>query len=249
MRKIAGVVVACLLAALLGCSGVAGMTGAGDGTTGARYGTSAAVSSAVPVGSTAVTAATLPAYAGQDVVEINGGKSAFTDDELAQGAFEMYSELDQLGRCGPAFACVGPETMPTEGRGNISAIHPTGWQQRTYDFIPDDGKLYNRSHLIAHALAGEDANELNLVTGTHHFNQDSMLGYENRILSYVRKTRNHVLYRVTPVFAGDELVCRGVQMEARSVEDRGRGIDFNIFVYNVQPGVEIDYATGESRAL
>ena len=251
VQALAMLLVATALAMMVGCTGVTGSveTGAAPGagaSEDARGQYAAAEGASVSLGESAVSADDVPAYAGPDVLVINDNEPSFTADELARGAFELYSPLDALGRCGAAFACVGKETMPTEGRGNISGIHPSGWRQRTYDFIPEDGKLYNRSHLIAHALAGEDDNELNLITGTRHFNQDVMVNYENEILSYVRKTKNHVLYRVTPVFADDELVARGVQMEARSVEDNGRGINFNVFVYNVQPGVRIDYATGES---
>lgn len=244
-RMMAAALLACVVSVTLGCQGAPDGTPASEG----QLGTSAAdARAALLEGKGTLTAADIPPYAGDPVFVVNDNDPSFTEDDLALGAFELYSPLDELGRCGVAVACVGKETMPTEGRGNISAIHPSGWRQRTYDFIEEDGKLYNRSHLIAHALAGEDANELNLITGTHYFNQDVMVNYENEILSYVRKTKNHVLYRVTPIFEGDELVARGVQMEARSVEDKGRGINFNVFVYNVQPGVHIDYATGESWA-
>ena len=200
----------------------------------------------------------IPEYSGDPYVTIDvtsanpDGTPAFTEEELAQaaaGAFEEYSALDALGRCGAALACVGTETMPAEDeeRGDISSIHPTGWEQAEYDFI-DGGVLYNRCHLIAWSLAAENDNELNLITGTRYLNVEGMLPFETQILAYIEQTGNHVLYRVTPLFEGDELVARGVQLEAWSVEDDGSGICFNVYCYNVQPGVEIDYATGESEA-
>ena len=192
-------------------------------------------------------------YAAIDATTSNPeGTPSFTEDELERaqaGAFEEYSALDSLGRCGAALACVGAETMPADGaeRGDISSIHPTGWEQAEYDFI-DGGVLYNRCHLIAWALAAENDNERNLITGTHYLNVEGMLPFETQILEYIEQTGNHVLYRVTPLFEGDELVARGVQLEAWSVEDDGAGICFNVYCYNVQPGVEIDYATGKSEA-
>ncbi len=182
---------------------------------------------------------------GPDVVELSGNVPAFTDVEKEYAPFEFYGDLDDLGRCTVAFALAGPETMPTEERGNISKVRPSGWQHVEYDFV-DGGSLYNRSHLIGHMLTAEDANERNLVTGTRHMNADLMLPYEEEVARYIDRTGNHVLYRVTPVFAGDDLVARGVQMEAWSVEDDGAGVCFNVFCRNVQPGVEIDYATGDS---
>ena len=212
-------------------------------------------------GSNAVSSATLdaiPSYSGSPYVTIDAssgnpdGTPNFTDEELARaqaGAFEEYSALDALGRCGAALACVGAETMPAEDeeRGDISSIHPTGWEQAEYDFV-DGGVLYNRCHLIAWALAAENDNERNLITGTRYLNVEGMLPFETQILEYIEQTGNHVLYRVTPIFEGDELVARGVQLEAWSVEDDGAGICFNVYCYNVQPGVEIDYATGKSVA-
>ena len=192
-------------------------------------------------------------YVALDATSANAdGTPAFTEEELtraAAGAFEEYSALDSLGRCGAALACVGAETMPADGeeRGDISSIHPTGWEQAEYDFI-DGGVLYNRCHLIAWALAAENDNERNLITGTRYLNVEGMLPFETQILAYIEQTGNHVLYRVTPLFEGDELVARGVQLEAWSVEDDGAGICFNVYCYNVQPGVEIDYATGGSEA-
>ena len=161
-------------------------------------------------------------------------------------SFESYSPLDSLGRCGVTFACIGTDLMPTEERGEIGQVKPSGWQTVRYDMV--DGKyLYNRCHLIGFQLTGENANEQNLITGTRYMNVDGMLPFENMVADYIKETSNHVLYRVTPVFDGDDLVARGVRMEAISVEDGGEGILFDVFVYNCQPGIEIDYATGESR--
>ena len=161
-------------------------------------------------------------------------------------SFEKYSDLDVLGRCGVAFANVGIDTMPTEERGAIGSVKPSGWQTVKYDFV--DGKyLYNRCHLIGFQLAGENANPKNLITGTRYLNVDGMLPFENQIAEYVKKTNKHVLYRVTPIFKDKNLVASGVQMEAESVEDRGKSICFNVYVYNNQPGVEIDYKTGKSK--
>ena len=188
----------------------------------------------------------MPAYSGAPYVELDGNVPAFTDEDLTTTAFESYSPLDALGRCGSAYACVGLETMPTEDRGSIGQVKPSGWQTVKYDCV--DGKyLYNRCHLIGYQLTGENANEENLITGTRYLNVDGMLPFEDEVADYVQETGNHVLYRVTPIFQGDELVARGVQMEALSVEDDGQGVSFNVYVYNVQPGVVIDYATGESQ--
>jgi len=192
-----------------------------------------------------VSLAEIPAWSGAAYVELEGGQPDFTGEDMTLEAFETYSELDYLGRCGVAYANICPELMPTEERGNIGNVKPTGWVTAKYDCV--DGKyLYNRCHLIGFQLAGENANEKNLITGTRYLNVTGMLPFENDVADYVQRTDNHVLYRVTPVFAGAELVARGVQMEAYSVEDAGDGVCFNVFVYNVQPGVGIDYATGES---
>lgn len=202
-----------------------------------------------PSGEAAASLASIPSYDGTLVVEIHDGEPGFFESDLAaarEGGFERYSALDGLGRCGTAFALIGRETMPEAERGDISDVHPSGWHQEFYDFV-DQEALYNRSHLIAHQLAGEDANERNLITGTRTMNSEGMLPFEETVGDYVRETGKHVLYRVTPLFQGDELVARGVQMEALSLEDGGEGVKFNVFVYNVEPGIEIDYATGESR--
>lgn len=170
---------------------------------------------------------------------------AFTEDEITTKSFESYSGLDRLGRCGTAFACIGEDLMPSEERGEIGQIKPSGWHTVKYDCV--DGKyLYNRCHLIAYQLAGENANEKNLITGTRYMNVEGMLPFENKVADYVRETGNHVMYRVTPVFEGENLIASGVEMEAYSVEDSGEGVSYHVFVYNRQPGITIDYATGES---
>ena len=188
----------------------------------------------------------IPAYSGSPYVAVNDNIPFFTDEELTTQSFETYSELDSLGRCGVAYACIGRDLMPTEDRESISEVTPSGWNNKEYDFV-DGGWLYNRCHLIGFQLTGENANEKNLITGTRSMNVDGMLLFENMTEDYIKETGNHVMYRVTPVFEGDELVPRGVLMEGKSVEDNGEGILFNVFVYNVQSGVEIDYMTGDSK--
>ena len=187
----------------------------------------------------------IPEYSGDPYVVLQDNWPDFDAGDLTTEAFETYSELDSLGRCGVAYANICLEIMPTEPRGDIGQVKPSGWQTAKYDCV--DGKyLYNRCHLIGYQLAGENANKQNLITGTRYMNVTGMLPFENMVDDYVEETENHVLYRVTPVFVGDNLVASGVQMEAFSVEDEGEGICFNVFVYNVQPGIVIDYATGES---
>ena len=188
-----------------------------------------------------------PATDSGDYVEIDNNTPSFTTDDATTEAFQSFSQLDRLGRCGTAYACLGPETLPTDARGDISEVHPSGWVQNFYDFIEDES-LYNRSHLIAHCLSGQNANERNLITGTRHFNADVMEPIEAMVLGYIEQTGNHVLYRVTPVFEGDDLVARGVQIEALSMEDGGQGVSLNVFLRNIQPGVAIDYATGDNWA-
>lgn len=192
--------------------------------------------------------ADIPEYAGSAYCEINGNVPAFGDDELVTDAFENYSDLDSLGRCGAAYANICKEIMPTEERGAIGMVKPSGWHTVKYNDRIDGNYLYNRCHLIGYQLAGENANEKNLITGTRYLNVTGMLPFENEVADYVESTGNHVLYRVTPVYDGDNLVASGVQMEAESVEDKGDGVSFNVYVYNVQPGVLIDYATGGSEA-
>lgn len=187
----------------------------------------------------------IPSFSGNAYVTINDNQPAFGEDEQMTTSFEKYQELDELGRCGVAYANIGRDLMPTEERGNISPIKPSGWQTAKYDNV--EGKyLYNRCHLIGFQLSGENANRKNLITGTRYLNVEGMLPFENKVAEYVKETGNHVLYRVTPVYEGENLVAGGVQMEARSVEDDGAGVCFNIYAYNVQPGITIDYATGES---
>lgn len=195
--------------------------------------------------STAFDMADVPAYSGEAYTAVNNNEPYFTDDELTTEAFEAYSDLDSLGRCGVAYANVCLETMPTEKRGSISEVKPTGWHSVKYDNV--DGKsLYNRCHLIGYQLTAENANKQNLITGTRYLNVDGMLPFENMVADYVKETNNHVLYRVTPIFTGDNLVADGVLMEGYSVEDEGDGICFCVYAYNVQPGITIDYATGDS---
>ena len=193
----------------------------------------------------AIDLSSLPEYSGQAYVELNNNVPFFTEEDLTSASFEEYSPLDELGRCGAAYACISTDLMPTEPRGSIGQVKPSGWKIAKYDFV--DGKyLYNRCHLIGFQLTGENANEQNLITGTRYLNVTGMLPFENLTADYIKETGNHVLYRVTPVFTGDELVARGVVMEAMSVEDKGDGVLFNVYCYNVQPGVTIDYATGDS---
>jgi DNA-entry nuclease len=186
------------------------------------------------------------AYDGKPYVVINDNDPDFTDADMTTTSFESYGELDGLGRCTTAFANIGKDLMPAEKRGSIGEVKPTGWQTAKYDNV--DGKyLYNRCHLIGYQLTGENANEKNLITGTRYLNVDGMLPFENMVADYIKETNNHVLYRVTPVFSGDNLVASGVQMEAESVEDNGDGILFNVYCFNAQPGIAIDYATGDSH--
>ena len=189
----------------------------------------------------------IPEYTGDAYVALNGNQPEFSDGDITTSSFEFYSPLDELGRCGSCIASVGIDLMPTEDRGSISSVHPTGWVQNQYDFV--DGKsLYNRCHLIGFQLTGENANEQNLITGTRYLNVVGMLPFENMVADYVKETENHVMYRVTPIYDGGDLVAQGVQMEGWSVEDDGEGVCFNVYCYNVQPGVEIDYATGDNWA-
>lgn len=187
----------------------------------------------------------VPAYSGSPYVELDGNQPGFSLEERTTDSFETYSTLDALGRCGPAYACIGQDLMPTEDRESISSVRPTGWVQAEYDFV-EGGSLYNRCHLIGFQLTGENANEENLITGTRYMNVEGMLPFENMVADYIKETGNHVLYRAIPIFEGENLVASGVVMEAFSVEDEGEGVCFHVYVYNVQPGVEIDYATGES---
>lgn len=193
-----------------------------------------------------ITLNNLPVYSGEAYVELNDNVPSFSKKDMTTKAFEKYSELDDLGRCGVAYANVCRETMPTEERGNIGMIKPSGWQTVKYDNV--DGKyLYNRCHLIGYQLTAENANEKNLITGTRYLNIEGMLLFENMVADYIDETDNHVLYRVTPIFKGNNLLASGVQMEAYSVEDKGKGVSFNVYCYNVQPGITIDYTNGDSK--
>ena len=187
----------------------------------------------------------IPEYDGQPYVAVNGNVPFFEDSELTAMSFEEYSDLDALGRCGVAVASVGQDIMPTEERGSIGQVKQTGWHTVKYDFV--DGKyLYNRCHLLGYQLTGENANEENLITGTRYLNVEGMLPLENMVAEYVEETGNHVMYRVTPIYTEDNLLADGVLMEGYSVEDQGEGITFCVYAYNVQPGVDIDYQTGNS---
>ena len=187
----------------------------------------------------------IPEYEEKIYIEINNNKPYFTEEDYTKESFEKYSNLDELGRCGVAFANISKEIMPKEGeeRESISNVKPTGWIQEKYD----GEYLYNRCHLIGYQLSGENDNELNLITGTRYFNVEGMLSFENKVADYIEENQeNHVLYRVTPVFENDNLLAKGVEIEAYSVEDNGEGVCFNVFIYNVEPGININYATGES---
>lgn len=191
----------------------------------------------------------IPDFSGSDYVVLNDNMPNFTETDLQNISGESYSSLDRLGRCGTATAMIDQSMMPTEERGSIGQIKPSGWVQAKYEGYVDSNPpyLYNRCHLIAYALTGQNANEQNLITGTRYFNVMGMLPFEEKVMRYLDDSPNHVLYRVTPYFRNDELVARGVEMEAYSVEDDGAGVCFHVFVYNYQPGIEIDYRTGESR--
>lgn len=187
----------------------------------------------------------VPEYSNEAYVVLNNNVPNFNEEDKTTQSFEQYSELDSLERCGTAYANLSMELMPKEKRGSIGQVKPSGWHSTRYEHV--EGKnLYNRCHLIGFQLAGENANEKNLITGTRYMNTEGMLPFENMVADYIKETNNHVLYRVTPIFKDDELIARGVVMEAESIEDNGEGIQFNVYVYNVQPGVTIDYATGES---
>lgn len=227
-----------LLAGALLCSGCAGTAGTQDAEL--------SPSGSLSVSGTPAEENPSALWDGQPYTAVNGNVPGFSEKDLTAASFESYSELDSLGRCGTAFACLGQDLMPRGERGDISGIHPTGWHSVQYDFI--DGKnLYNRCHLIGWQLSGEDANRKNLITGTRYMNVEGMLPFENMVADYIKETGCHVLYRVTPVFQGSNLVADGVLMEAMSVEDQGESISFCVFVPNVQPGVAIDYSDGSSR--
>lgn len=189
----------------------------------------------------------VPTTSNDPYVVLNNNVPTFEQEDFTTQSFETYSDLDSLGRCGVAYANLGSDLMPTKDRESISSIKPSGWQSVKYDIV-DGQYLYNRCHLIGYQLSAENANEKNLITGTRYMNVEGMLPFENMVADYIKETDNHVLYRVTPVFEGNNLVANGVQIEAESVEDMGEGISFNVYVYNQQPGIEIDYTTGQSNA-
>lgn len=190
----------------------------------------------------------IPTYTDKAYVKLNNNIPDFDDSLMTTESFEKYSDFDSLGRCGVAFANIGKDLMPAKERESIGMIKPSGWRISKYDFI--DGKyLFNRCHLIGYQLTGENANEQNLITGTRYLNVDGMLPFENKVSNYIKSTNNHVLYRVTPHFEGNNPIASGVQIEAKSVEDNGKGIQFNVYCYNVQPRVKIDYATGENSLI
>ena len=217
------------------------LPGGGPGQEGAPSGAAEAASGqdALPGG--------IPFYSGEDYIILNGNQPSFTGEELARAEGARFSGLDELGRCGVASALLHRSLMPEAERGEIGMVKPSGWHTVKYPDLIEDRYLYNRCHLIAYRLCGENDNPENLITGTRHLNTEGMLPFEVKVMNYLEHSDNRVAYRVTPHFLGDELVARGVEMEALSVEDGGRGICFHIFVYNIQPGIEIDYATGDSR--
>lgn len=197
-------------------------------------------------GAASVSLNDIPEYTGRPYIEINENQPYFDESDLTETTFETYSDLDSLGRCGAAYACVGKEVMPTEERGSIGMVKPAGWHTVKYQNV--DGKyLYNRCHLIGYQLTAENANEKNLITGTRYLNMEGMLPFENEVANYVKETNHHVLYRVTPLYDGDNLLAGGVLMEALSVEDQGKGVKFNVYAYNVQPDIAIDYRSGDSH--
>ena len=192
----------------------------------------------------------IPKYTNEAYIVLNNNKPEFDESDFTTESFESYSNLDALGRCGIAFACLSIDTMPSaeDERESISSVEPSGWVNKKYDNI-DGGYLYNRCHLIGYQLSNENANEKNLITGTRYMNTEGMLPFENEVSEYIKETNNHVLYRVTPIYESNNLVASGVQIEAESVEDKGQGICFNVYCYNVQPGITIDYKTGESKKI
>lgn len=231
MKRIKSITIVLLLAVCLLCTGC--LSNADRETTGNSS-------------SELITLEQIPEYSGKPYIAINQNIPQFAKEDLTTDSFETYSQLDSLGRCSTAYANIGSDLMPKKKRGSIGQVKPSGWKTKRYDSV--DGKyLYNRCHLIGYQLTAENANERNLITGTRSMNVDGMLPFENMVADYIKETDNHVLYRVTPIFEGNDLVAKGVQMEAQSVEDQGEGILFNVYVYNSQPGIEIDYSTGDSK--
>lgn len=254
MRKPQKTLLPLLLAVILCFTGCSGTTAGADNTPNTSTQTTTAPTKkpsqqediqSTPETTPAIDISNIPAFSGEPYVTINNNIPDFTDVNLTTSSFEEYSSLDSLGRCGVTYACIGTDLMPTEDRGSIGQVKPSGWHTVKYDCV--DGKyLYNRCHLIGYQLTAENANENNLITGTRYLNVEGMLPFENMVADYIKETGNHVLYRVTPIFEGDNLVASGVHMEAKSVEDNGEGILFNVYCYNTQPGIGIDYTTGES---
>lgn len=235
-----------LFSTLVGCGGVGAAVSGSAPTQSSEHEVSEAVVESAPSEAAGeLDISNIPEFSGSPYVEVSGNVPTFTEADLSSPA-EAYAPLDSLGRCGSAMAIVSPDTMPTEERGSIGIVKPSGWHTVRYDDLISDRYLYNRCHLIGYQLTAENANERNLITGTRYLNVEGMLPFENEVADYVEATGNRVLYRVTPVFVGDELVARGVQMEAKSVEDGGAGVSFNVFCHNVQPGIQIDYQTGQS---
>ena len=240
-RLCAGVMALLMLTSLFGCISL-------DSPSVTEQSTESAAESTIDTTASYDNVSDVPSYSGAPYVILNHNQPYFTEAEYTTTSFEEYGALDSLGRCTQAYACVGKDLMPTEERGSISSVKPTGWQSVKYDIV--DGKyLYNRCHLIGWQLTAENANKENLITGTRYLNIEGMLDFENMIADYVKETNNHVLYRVTPHFVGNELVARGVVLEAYSVEDNGEGICFCVYSYNVQPGIVINYADGTSYLL
>ena len=199
----------------------------------------------VPVSEEYYDLANIPEYSGKEYIYINNNEPVFDSKYINTNSFESYSDLDYLGRSGTAFANISIELMPTEKRGSIGMIKPSGWNQKKYDIV--DGKyLYNRCHLIGYQLTGENANEKNLITCTRQTNVGAMLDFENKVASYIKETKNHVLYRSTPIFEGNNLLASGIHLEGLSIEDNGEGIKFNVYIYNVQDGIKINYLNGEN---
>ena len=232
-----------LLLCLTGCDAVSSLWGSDQKGSGLSEGNGNAPTTVVGFASVEG----LPDYSGQPYVVLENNQPRFTEEEITTKSYEFYSELDALGRCGYTEACVGKDLMPTEDRESISSVKPSGWINEKYDTkLVDGGYIYNRCHLIGFQLTGENANKNNLITGTRYMNVDGMLPFENMVADYVKETENHVMYRATPIFVGNNLLASGVRLEAYSVEDAGEGICFHVFVYNVQPGITINYVTGEN---
>ena len=247
--RILSAILSLLLAAFLlaGCSGAASNNSSTQANNANNVQNAQNAQSAESTQNTVADPKALPQYSGTPYTEVNGNQPSFSEADKSRGAFEEYSELDSLGRCGVAFARIGTDTMPTEKRGAIGSVKPSGWHTVRYNGVVEGNYLYNRCHLIGYQLAGENANTKNLITGTRYLNTQGMLPFEDKVAEYVKATGNHVLYRVTPIFEGEDLVADGVQMEAWSLEDAGVGVCFNVYCYNVQPGTQINYVTGDSQ--